>query len=135
MQKPKSHTADAAHSNNTKYAALLHRAGAAAAALRVPVSCVITVLFCATTALADGPIYNGNASNAGNIVRAILLLAASMAAVLGVFYAIKAIKNLGGDKEWGNQAGAALLFFALTTVIAVIWALAQGRTVDVGTNF
>jgi hypothetical protein len=135
MLNHKSHAAAAARSNNLNRAALLHRAGAAAAALRVPASCIITVLFCATTTFAQAPIYNGNASNLANIVRAILLLAASMAAVLGVLYAIKAIKNLGSDKEWGNQAGAALLFFGLTTVIAVIWALAQGKVVDVGTNF
>ena len=92
-------------------------------------------LLLSTPVFADGPVFNGNASKLGQIVRAVLLLAAALVAVMGVFFAIKALKNFGNDKEWGNQAMATLGCFALTTVLAVMWALAQGTVVDVGLDF
>jgi Co/Zn/Cd efflux system component len=96
---------------------------------------VAVTLLLSTPVFADGPIFNGNASKLGQIVRAVLLLAAALVAVMGVFFAIKALKNFGNDKEWGNQAMATLGCFALTTVLAVMWALAQGTQVDVGLDF
>ena len=104
--------------------------------LVVPIACAAVVLVLATPAFAQtGPVFNGNASKLGQIVRAVLLLAAALVAVMGVFFAIKALKNFGNDKEWGNQAMATLGCFALTTVLAVMWALAQGTQVDVGLDF
>lgn len=103
--------------------------------LLVPAACVAVTLLLSTPVFADGPIFNGNASKLGQIVRAVLLLAAALVAVMGVFFAIKALKNFGNDKEWGNQAMATLGCFALTTVLAVMWALAQGTQVDVGLDF
>ena len=103
--------------------------------LLVPVACVAVTLLLSTPVFADGPVFNGNASKLGQIVRAVLLLAAALVAVMGVFFAIKALKNFGNDKEWGNQAMATLGCFALTTVLAVMWALAQGTQVDVGLDF
>lgn len=122
-------------SSNSKALRLLLASADVVERLLVPVACVAVTLLLSTPVFADGPIFNGNASKLGQIVRAVLLLAAALVAVMGVFFAIKALKNFGNDKEWGNQAMATLGCFALTTVLAVMWALAQGTVVDVGLDF
>jgi hypothetical protein len=122
-------------SSNSKALRLLLSSADVLERLLVPAACVAVTLLLSTPVFADGPIFNGNASKLGQIVRAVLLLAAALVAVMGVFFAIKALKNFGNDKEWGNQAMATLGCFALTTVLAVMWALAQGTQVDVGLDF
>lgn len=122
-------------SSNSKALRLLLSSADVVERLLVPVACVAVTLLLSTPVFADGPVFNGNASKLGQIVRAVLLLAAALVAVMGVFFAIKALKNFGNDKEWGNQAMATLGCFALTTVLAVMWALAQGTVVDVGLDF
>jgi hypothetical protein len=122
-------------SSNSKALRLLLASADVLERLLVPVACVAVTLLLSTPVFADGPVFNGNASKLGQIVRAVLLLAAALVAVMGVFFAIKALKNFGNDKEWGNQAMATLGCFALTTVLAVMWALAQGTVVDVGLDF
>ena len=122
-------------SSNSKALRLLLASADVLERLLVPAACVAVTLLLSTPVFADGPIFNGNASKLGQIVRAVLLLAAALVAVMGVFFAIKALKNFGNDKEWGNQAMATLGCFALTTVLAVMWALAQGTQVDVGLDF
>ena len=122
-------------SSNSKALSLLLSTANVVERLLVPAACVAVTLLLSTPVFADGPIFNGNASKLGQIVRAVLLLAAALVAVMGVFFAIKALKNFGNDKEWGNQAMATLGCFALTTVLAVMWALAQGTQVDVGLDF
>lgn len=122
-------------SSNSKALRLLLASADVVERLLVPAACVAVTLLLSTPVFADGPIFNGNASKLGQIVRAVLLLAAALVAVMGVFFAIKALKNFGNDKEWGNQAMATLGCFALTTVLAVMWALAQGTQVDVGLDF
>jgi hypothetical protein len=121
--------------SNSKALSLLLSSADVVERLLVPAACVAVTLLLSTPVFADGPIFNGNASKLGQIVRAVLLLAAALVAVMGVFFAIKALKNFGNDKEWGNQAMATLGCFALTTVLAVMWALAQGTQVDVGLDF
>lgn len=122
-------------SSNSKALRLLLASADVLERLLVPAACVAVTLLLSTPVFADGPVFNGNASKLGQIVRAVLLLAAALVAVMGVFFAIKALKNFGNDKEWGNQAMATLGCFALTTVLAVMWALAQGTVVDVGLDF
>ena len=122
-------------SSNSKALRLLLSSADVIERLLVPAACVAVTLLLSTPVFADGPVFNGNASKLGQIVRAVLLLAAALVAVMGVFFAIKALKNFGNDKEWGNQAMATLGCFALTTVLAVMWALAQGTVVDVGLDF
>lgn len=122
-------------SSNSKALRLLLSSATVLERLLVPAACVAVSLLLSTPVFADGPVFNGNASKLGQIVRAVLLLAAALVAVMGVFFAIKALKNFGNDKEWGNQAMATLGCFALTTVLAVMWALAQGTQVDVGLDF
>lgn len=122
-------------SSNSKALRLLLSSANVLERLLVPAACVAVTLLLSTPVFADGPVFNGNASKLGQIVRAVLLLAAALVAVMGVFFAIKALKNFGNDKEWGNQAMATLGCFALTTVLAVMWALAQGTVVDVGLDF
>ena len=122
-------------SSNSKALRLLLSSADVVERLLVPAACVAVTLLLSTPVFADGPVFNGNASKLGQIVRAVLLLAAALVAVMGVFFAIKALKNFGNDKEWGNQAMATLGCFALTTVLAVMWALAQGTVVDVGLDF
>ena len=122
-------------SSNSKALRLLLASADVLERLLVPAACVAVTLLLSTPVFADGPVFNGNASKLGQIVRAVLLLAAALVAVMGVFFAIKALKNFGNDKEWGNQAMATLGCFALTTVLAVMWALAQGTQVDVGLDF
>lgn len=122
-------------SSNSKALRLLLSSADVFERLLVPAACVAVTLLLSTPVFADGPVFNGNASKLGQIVRAVLLLAAALVAVMGVFFAIKALKNFGNDKEWGNQAMATLGCFALTTVLAVMWALAQGTVVDVGLDF
>ncbi|MET0648257.1 MAG: hypothetical protein ABW208_16715 [Pyrinomonadaceae bacterium] len=122
-------------SSNSKALRLLLSSAHVLERLLVPAACVAVTLLLSTPVFADGPVFNGNASKLGQIVRAVLLLAAALVAVMGVFFAIKALKNFGNDKEWGNQTMATLGCFALTTVLAVMWALAQGTVVDVGLDF
>jgi hypothetical protein len=135
MKKLKAPSTKTRGSSNSKALRLLLASADVLERLLVPAACVAVTLLLSTPVFADGPVFNGNASKLGQIVRAVLLLAAALVAVMGVFFAIKALKNFGNDKEWGNQAMATLGCFALTTVLAVMWALAQGTQVDVGLDF
>jgi hypothetical protein len=135
MKNLKAPSTNTRGSSNSKALRLLLSSAGVVERLLVPAACVAVTLLLSTPVFADGPIFNGNASKLGQIVRAVLLLAAALVAVMGVFFAIKALKNFGNDKEWGNQAMATLGCFALTTVLAVMWALAQGTQVDVGLDF
>lgn len=135
MKNLKAPSTNTRGSSNSKALRLLLSSADLVERLLVPAACVAVSLLLSTPVFADGPIFNGNASKLGQIVRAVLLLAAALVAVMGVFFAIKALKNFGNDKEWGNQAMATLGCFALTTVLAVMWALAQGTVVDVGLDF
>jgi len=135
MKKLIAPSANTRRTSNSKALRLLLASADVLERLLVPAACVAVSLVLTTPVFADGPIFNGNASKLGQIVRAVLLLAAALVAVMGVFFAIKALKNFGNDKEWGNQAMATLGCFALTTVLAVMWALAQGTVVDVGLDF
>lgn len=113
----------------------LSLAGRYLRAARVPALCALMFALNATSAFAQGPIFNGNASKLGSIIRAILLLAAAIVTVMGVGFAIKGIKNFGSDEKWSSQAIATVLCFGLSTFLAVMWALSQGETVDVGLDF
>ena len=116
----------------------LVRAGIVVGALSRPVSCLIVMLLATavpTFAADTGPVFNGNASNLSNIIRSGLLLAAAIVVAVGVAFGFKAIVNFGSDKEWSKQAIAAVLCFAASTVLAVMWAIAQGQVVDVGYDF
>lgn len=135
MKNLKAPSTNTRGSSNSKALRLLLASADVVERLLVPAACVAVTLLLSTPVFADGPVFNGNASKLGQIVRAVLLLAAALVAVMGVFFAIKALKNFGNDKEWGNQAMATLGCFALTTVLAVMWALAQGTQVDVGLDF
>jgi len=135
MKNLKAPSTKTRRTSNSKALRLLLASADVLERLLVPAACVAVTLVLSTPVFADGPIFNGNASKLGQIVRAVLLLAAALVAVMGVFFAIKALKNFGNDKEWGNQAMATLGCFALTTVLAVMWALAQGTQVDVGLDF
>ena len=135
MKNFKAPSTNTRRTSNSKALRLLLASADVLERLLVPVACVAVTLLLSTPVFADGPVFNGNASKLGQIVRAVLLLAAALVAVMGVFFAIKALKNFGNDKEWGNQAMATLGCFALTTVLAVMWALAQGTVVDVGLDF
>ena len=105
--------------------------------LRIPVTCLVMIALAATSTFAaqTGPIFNGNASKLGSIIRAVLLLAAALVVVMGVGFAIKGIKNFGSDEKWSSQAIAVVLCFGLSTFLAVMWAISQGTTVDVGLDF
>lgn len=84
---------------------------------------------------AQGPIFTGDAGNLSNIIREGLKLMAIVLFCLGAVGIAWAIYNKMTGKEWGSQAFGAILAFAFGTVVAVFWNIAQGRAVNVDTNF
>lgn len=92
-------------------------------------------LFLNHAALAQGPIFSGDAGNLSNIIREGLKLMAIVLFCLGAVGIAWGIFNKMTGKEWGSQVFGALLAFAFGTVVAVFWQIAQGRAVGVDTNF
>lgn len=86
-------------------------------------------------ASAQGPIFSGDAGNLSNIIREGLKLMAILLFCLGAVGIAWAIYNKMTGKEWGSQAFGSVLAFAFGTVVAVFWQIAQGRSVNVDTNF
>lgn len=84
---------------------------------------------------AQGPIFSGDAGNLSNIIREGLKLMAILLFCLGAVGVAWGIFNKMTGKEWGSQIFGALLAFAFGTVVAVFWQIAQGRSVNVDTNF
>jgi phosphotransferase system glucose/maltose/N-acetylglucosamine-specific IIC component len=84
---------------------------------------------------AQGPIFTGDAGNLSNIIREGLKLMAIVLFCLGAVGIAWGIYNKMTGKEWGSQVFGALLAFAFGTVVAVFWQIAQGRAVNVDTNF
>ncbi|MFL6284610.1 MAG: hypothetical protein ACJ74Q_15800 [Pyrinomonadaceae bacterium] len=134
MRNEKTNAAPAA-GGSWAHGALIN-AGRLISAMKAPALCLLMVALSAAPTFAQtGPIFNGNASKLGAIIRAILLLAAALVTVLGVGFAIKGIKNYGSDEKWSSQAVATILCFGLSTFLAVMWAISQGTPVDVGLDF
>lgn len=94
-----------------------------------------TNLLLSQAVLAQGPIFSGDAGNLSNIIREGLKLMAILLFCLGAVGVAWGIFNKMTGKEWGSQVFGALLAFAFGTVVAVFWQIAQGRTVNVDTNF
>jgi hypothetical protein len=84
---------------------------------------------------AQGPIFTGDAGNLSNIIREGLKLMSIVLFCLGAVGIAWGIYNKMTGKEWGSQVFGALLAFAFGTVVAVFWQIAQGRAVNVDTNF
>ncbi len=84
---------------------------------------------------AQGPIFSGDAGNLSNIIREGLKLMAILLFCLGAVGVAWGIFNKMTGKEWGSQIFGAILAFAFGTVVAVFWQIAQGRAVNVDTNF
>jgi len=100
-----------------------------------PLAPFALVLLFTNLAVAQGPIFTGDASNLSNIIREALKLMAIILFCLGAVGVAWSIYNKMTGKEWGNQAFGSLLSFAFGTIVAVFWQLAQGRAVGVDTNF
>ena len=92
-------------------------------------------LLLSQAANAQGPIFTGDAGNLSNIIREGLKLMAIVLFCLGAVGIAWAIYNKMTGKEWGSQAFGSILAFAFGTVVAVFWQIAQGRAVNVNTNF
>lgn len=86
-------------------------------------------------AVAQGPIFTGDAGNLSNIIREGLKLMAIVLFCLGAVGIAWSIFNKMTGKEWGSQAFGGILAFAFGTIVAVFWQIAQGRAVSVDTNF
>jgi succinate dehydrogenase/fumarate reductase cytochrome b subunit len=89
----------------------------------------------AARAQGGGPIFSGNASNLASIIREGLKLFAILLFCGGALGVGAAIWNKMWGKEWGNYAIGGGAAFAFGTIIAVIYAISQGRAVAVDTNF
>ena len=89
----------------------------------------------AARAQSGGPIFSGNANNLANIIREGLKLFAILLFCGGALGVGAAIWNKMWGKEWGNYAIGGGAAFAFGTIIAVIYAIAQGQNVAVDTNF
>ena len=89
----------------------------------------------AARAQGGGPIFSGNANNLANIIREGLKLFAILLFCGGALGVGAAIWNKMWGKEWGNYAIGGGAAFAFGTIIAVIYAIAQGQAVAVDTNF
>lgn len=87
------------------------------------------------TARAQGPIFSGSANNLANIIREGLKLFAILLFCGGALGVGAAIWNKMWGKEWANYAIGGGAAFAFGTIIAVIYAIAQGQNVAVDTNF
>ena len=94
-----------------------------------------TNLLLSQAANAQGPIFTGDAGNLSNIIREGLKLMSIILFCLGAVGVAWGIYNKMTGKEWGSQVFGALLAFAFGTVVAVFWNIAQGRAVNVDTNF
>lgn len=105
--------------------------------LRVPLTCILMMLFMAVPSFAaqTQPIFNGKASTFSNIVRAALLLFAILLYVGGAIYTGLMIINIGRKNEWSHQLFGAIGCFAFGTIVAVLYSVSQGKPVDVGTDF
>jgi len=82
-----------------------------------------------------GPIFSGSANNLANIIREGLKLFAILLFCGGALGVGAAIWNKMWGKEWANYAIGGGAAFAFGTIIAVIYAIAQGQNVAVDTNF
>lgn len=89
----------------------------------------------AAHAQGGGPIFSGNANNLANIIREGLKLFAILLFCGGALGVGAAIWNKMWGKEWANYAIGGGAAFAFGTIIAVIYAIAQGQNVAVDTNF
>lgn len=89
----------------------------------------------AAHAQGGGPIFSGSANNLANIIREGLKLFAILLFCGGALGVGAAIWNKMWGKEWGNYAIGGGAAFAFGTIIAVIYAIAQGQNVAVDTNF
>lgn len=83
----------------------------------------------------NGPIFSGSANNLANIVREGLKLFAILLFCGGALGVGAAIWNKMWGKEWANYAIGGGAAFAFGTIMAVIYAIAQGQNVTVDTNF
>ena len=83
----------------------------------------------------NGPIFSGSANNLANIVREGLKLFAILLFCGGALGVGVAIWNKMWGKEWANYAIGGGAAFAFGTIMAVIYAIAQGQNVTVDTNF
>ncbi len=86
-------------------------------------------------AQSGGPIFSGSANNLANIIREGLKLFAILLFCGGALGVGAAIWNKMWGKEWANYAIGGGAAFAFGTIIAVIYAIAQGQNVAVDTNF
>ena len=93
------------------------------------------IVYEAAHAQSGGPIFSGNANNLANIIREGLKLFAILLFCGGALGVGAAIWNKMWGKEWGNYAIGGGAAFAFGTIIAVIYAIAQGQNVAVDTNF
>lgn len=89
----------------------------------------------AARAQGGGPIFSGNANNLANIIREGLKLFAILLFCGGALGVGAAIWNKMWGKEWANYAIGGGAAFAFGTIVAVIYAVAQGQNVAVDTNF
>ena len=107
--------------------------------LRIPLTCLLMLFFAAAPAFAQhsgsGPIFNGSPSNLANIVREGLKLFAILLFCSGAVFVGWMVINIGRKNEWTNQMLGAIGCFAFGTIVAVLWSIASGRPVDVGTDF
>ncbi len=93
------------------------------------------IIFESARAQGGGPIFSGSANNLANIIREGLKLFAILLFCRGALGVGAAIWNKMWGKEWGNYAIGGGAAFAFGTIIAVIYAIAQGQNVAVDTNF
>lgn len=89
----------------------------------------------AAHAQGGGPIFSGSANNLANIIREGIKLFAILLFCGGALGVGAAIWNKMWGKEWANYAIGGGAAFAFGTIIAVIYAIAQGQAVSVDTNF
>jgi hypothetical protein len=89
----------------------------------------------AARAQGGGPIFSGSANNLANIIREGLKLFAILLFCGGALGVGAAIWNKMWGKEWGNYAIGGGAAFAFGTIVAVIYAISQGQSVAVDTNF
>ncbi len=93
------------------------------------------IIFEVAHAQSNGPIFSGSANNLANIVREGLKLFAILLFCGGALGVGAAIWNKMWGKEWANYAIGGGAAFAFGTIMAVIYAIAQGQNVAVDTNF
>lgn len=89
----------------------------------------------AANAQGGGPVFSGSANNLANIIREGIKLFAILLFCGGALGVGAAIWNKMWGKEWANYAIGGGAAFAFGTIIAVIYAIAQGQNVAVDTNF